>query len=236
MSRAEDIGCLIVCIICLLIGLYAMVDSYLVYLHANDNSLLKYKQTYGANAANQKIKGNMVAWLTIKGTAIDYPVMQGKDNNEYLNKDPYGNYSLSGSIFLDSRNAPDFSDGYSLIYGHHMEGKAMFGELHSFLEKKYFDKHRTGELIVGKNTYKLHMFAALDTDASQEEIFAVTERDTKEVLSYVKEHAKIYDAKVVPKEQKKIHMVGLSTCKAPDSINRVVVFGILEKKQKDKDS
>lgn len=43
----------------------------------------------------------MVAWLTIDDTKIDYPVMQGKDNTEYLNKDPYGDYALAGSIFLD---------------------------------------------------------------------------------------------------------------------------------------
>ena len=77
-----------------LIGLYAMYDSFLVYQAANDTSILKYKPGYEGIAPDKPIKGNMVGWLTIDDTKIDYPIMQGEDNNEYLNKDPFGDYSL----------------------------------------------------------------------------------------------------------------------------------------------
>lgn len=56
--------------------------------------------------------------------------MQGEDNMEYLNKDPYGDYSLSGSIYMDSRNTSDMSDDYLLLYGHHMENDYMFGSIY----------------------------------------------------------------------------------------------------------
>ena len=69
---------------------------------------------------------------------------RGKENYEYLNKDPYGEFSLSGSIFLDARNDPDFKDDYSLIYGHHMEKGAMFGALDDFQDRAYFDQRRSG--------------------------------------------------------------------------------------------
>lgn len=77
--------------------------------------------------------------MTIDDTNIDYPVMQGEDNNEYLNKDPFGNYALSGSIFLDRRNNPEFKDYYSLIYGHHMEHGMMFGAIDEYLNEDYFN-------------------------------------------------------------------------------------------------
>lgn len=213
----------------LLIGLYAMIDSFLVYRHANDNSLLKFKPGYigTGTTGEQEIQGVMAAWLTIEDTKIDYPVMQGEDNNEYLNKDPYGNYSLAGSIFLDSRNASDFTDPYSLIYGHHMEGEAMFGSLHSYLEEDYYQEHRKAELIVEDTVYDLLIFAVLDTDSTQKEIFAVTEHELSTVLSFIKEEALYCDSEVLERAGDDLRIVAMSTCKAPDSVDRVVVVGIL---------
>ena len=113
---------LLVLVLVLLVVVYAMYDMYYVYERAGNNELLKYKPTAsGYDAAASPITEDMVGWLTINSTDIDYPVMQTDNNTKYLNTDPYGNYSLSGSIYLDSRNAADFSDKYCIIYGHHME-------------------------------------------------------------------------------------------------------------------
>ena len=131
-----------------LAGLYSLIDTWMVYSHAVDSSILKYKPGYQGSPPDREIQGDMAGWLTMDETGIDYPVMHGDTNEEYLNKDPYGDYSLSGSIFLDSRNSDDFSDEYSLIYGHHMEGGAMFGPLHKYLNRSYFEKHKNGTLTV----------------------------------------------------------------------------------------
>lgn len=173
----------------------------------------------------QPIQGNMVAWLTVDDTSIDYPVMQGETNEEYLNKDPYGNYSMSGSIFLDSRNAGDFTDDYSLIYGHHMEGDYMFGPLHYFLEQDFLDTHRTGELVVGDVTYEITFFAALEASATQELIFNPTEHSAEQVLNYVKDHAQSYE-----EETGEGSLLALSTCKYPDSVDRVLLFGCMKER------
>ena len=225
LDRLEDMVGLLVCLVLFLIGLYATVDSWLVYHHANDDSLLRFKPGYEREAADQLIQGNMVAWLTVDDTMIDYPVMQGETNEEYLNKDPYGNYSMSGSIFLDSRNTADFTDAYSLIYGHHMEGDYMFGSLHHFLEQDYLDTHPSGELIVGDVTYEIMFFAALEAPATQELIFNPTEYPVEDILKYVKEHAQSYED-----DPKKGTVVALSTCKYPDSANRVLLFGYMKEK------
>lgn len=225
LDRLEDMVGLLVCLVLFLIGLYATVDSWLVYHHANDDSLLRFKPGYEREAADQPIQGNMVAWLTVDDTMIDYPVMQGETNEEYLNKDPYGNYSMSGSIFLDSRNTADLTDTYSLIYGHHMEGDYMFGSLHHFLEQDYLDTHPSGELIVGDVTYEIMFFAALEAPATQELIFNPTEYLVEDILKYVKEHAQSYE-----NDPKEGTVVALSTCKYPDSANRVLLFGYMKEK------
>ena len=81
LDRAEDLMIFLLCIALLLAGSYALYDSYLVYEKANDTSLLKYKPGYGAETEEDKeIKGNMVAWVTLEDTTVDYPVMQGETN------------------------------------------------------------------------------------------------------------------------------------------------------------
>ena len=63
----------------------------------------------------REISGYAVAWLTVDDTKIDYPLCQCDDNKFFLNHDPQGNYSLAGSIFLDFRNNPDFTDRYTWV-------------------------------------------------------------------------------------------------------------------------
>lgn len=221
-----DKSVFLVCLVLFLLGSYGLYDSYMVYQQATDNSILKYKPGYETDDATDKeIKGNMVAWLTIDDTKIDYPVMQGEDNNEYLNKDPFGEYSLSGSIFLDSRNSPEFKDEYSLIYGHHMEQGMMFGALDKFLDESYFNSHRSGTITVGEKVYKIRFFAVLECEATEQSIFAPTETDKNESLDFIKQHALFLDDNAIPGNEEKL--LGLSTCKYPDTVERTLVFGAL---------
>lgn len=220
-----DKSVLLVCIVLFLLGSYGLYDSYMVYQQATDNSILKYKPGYETDdETDKKITGSMVAWLTIDNTNVDYPVMQGKDNNEYLNKDPFGDYSLAGSIFLDSRNNPEFNDYYSLVYGHHMEQGMMFGAIDEYLNEDYFNSHRTGSLVVGKKTYKIRIFSVLECEATEESIFAPTENGN--TLNYIKQHALFLDDTALPKDNEKL--LGLSTCKYPDTVDRTLIFGALD--------
>ena len=75
---------------------------------------------------------DVCGWLTLDGTHIDYPVVQGADDLEYVNKAADGSFALSGAVFLSAANRADFSDAYNLLYGHHMENGAMFSDLTRF--------------------------------------------------------------------------------------------------------
>lgn len=209
-----------VLIIVLLIVSYCMYDAWYLYEHTLDDSILKYKPNeYSVKTDDSPITEDMVAWITIDNTNIDYPVMQGSDNVKYLNTDPFGEYSLSGSIFLDSRNAPDFTDSYSLIYGHHMEYGKMFGALDDFLNRDYLKSHTVGTLIIGKNaekTYSIEVFASMETNAAEE--IAFTPGESAEISQYIKDIAKIYEA------ERSNRIIGLSTCAEGDTISRIIVF------------
>ena len=94
------------------------------------------------------------AWITIDDTHVDYPMVQGENDMEYVNKDVMGDFSLSGSIFMSYRNKPDFSDPYILTYGHHMDSGGMYGDIMRFIEPEYFETHRSGSLILPDKTRK----------------------------------------------------------------------------------
>ena len=215
----------IVAALLFLICLYAMIDAYNVYVGANDSGILKYKPESGNTEKLRELSDDAVAWLTVDDTRIDYPVMQGKTNDDYLNKDPYGEFSLSGSIFLDSRNDKTFSDPYSLIYGHHMEYGAMFGSLDEYAGKEFFDAHKTGTLTVIKGAeYKITFFAACKAQATEKVIFDPTESNNQALLAYLKKHAIIYDPRGVSAGSK---LIALSTCQSAESYERMIVFGTL---------
>jgi sortase B len=210
---------LIVLVLVLLVVMWCMYDNYYVYSHTLGNEIARYKPVQ--NAAVQEdspISDDMVAWITIDGTNIDYPVMQGNDNVKYLNTDPFGKYSLSGSIFLDSRNAPDFSDDYSLVYGHHMEYGRMFGALDGFLDASYLDRHSSGTLIIGKDaekTCKLTVFAAMRASAKDDTVFDPGKGDIRQ---FIREHCGTCTADVNQ------CILALSTCAEGDAVTRTLVF------------
>ncbi len=209
-----------------LICIYAMYDAAMVYYTANDTSILKYKPDLKNPEVLREISEDAIAWITVDNTKIDYPVMQGKNNKEYLNKNPFGRYSLSGSIFLDARNKSDFSDRYCLLYGHHMEYGAMFGALDEFKDKEYFDSHRTGKLItVGGKLYKIKFFAAVKVLATDELVFRPNYTSPESLLEMLSKSAMIYER---PNEKGEIKLIALSTCQAADTIDRMVVFGTMK--------
>lgn len=204
----------------MLIGIWQVYDNYYTFTHTLEEKVQRYKPTPDNPVAVEEspITDEMVAWLTLDGTKIDYPVMQGTDNSRFLNTDPFGAYSLSGSIFLDSRCSPDFSDEYSMIHGHHMDYGKMFGALDDFLSKEYLESHRTGTLMVGRNAdrvYSLDVFASMQVSAKEQTVFDMKQDG---IRAYIHSHASVL------KEESDARILALSTCADAGSVTRTVVF------------
>lgn len=200
-----------------LLGMYSFADTYSVYSASQDTSLLTYKPAEG-ELLQPELTDN-VAWLTLDDTTVDYPIMQGTNNDDYLDTDPYGNYSLSGSIFLDYRCSPNFEDTYNLVYGHHMEKGLMFGSLDDWLDEDYFNSHKTGTITTANRIYSLQVVAVMEERATVNELFQPTDVDPSKTLEFIKQNAVIYDDSV-----ELTHVVALSTCKYPDTDDRTVVI------------
>ena len=176
-------------------GCYAIWDSRQIYSGADAALYETYKpQSTDTESFEelQKINPEVIGWLTVYGTSIDYPLVQSDDNQKYVNVNAKGEYALSGSLFLDYRNKADFSDFCNIIYGHHMEKKAMFGELENFTEETFFKEHRYGSLYVNGREKELEFAAILMDDAYNNVIYNPTigqEEKKQEFLTYIKLHA-----------------------------------------------
>ena len=123
--------------------------------------------------------------LTIDGTNITYPVMQDGDELYYAYHDMYGNSSPSGSIYMSAYNKADLSDDYIVIYGHHMDNGAMFGDLDKFLDKDFFDNNTGGSFSCLSGSYKLELWAVVLTDAYEDSVYDVGSLGFNDVVEFV---------------------------------------------------
>lgn len=181
MRTADRLFSLVVVVFLLVAGAYsayALWDNAQVYAAADNvqAGLLQFKPKAGEeNGATfeelQAINPDVTAWVTMDNTGIDYPVLQGEDNLSYINTDAYGDFALAGSIFLDTDCSRDFTDPYSLLYGHHMENSKMFGDVDLYKDAAFFAQNTTGELVTPGGTYDLETFACLLVPASETAIF-----------------------------------------------------------------
>lgn len=104
---------------------------------------------------------DVVGWIYCPDTPINYPVVKGKDNNEYLRRDMNGKYLVSGTIFADYRNEPIVEDLNYVIYGHNMKNQTMFGTILKYKEQSYYDAHPVLYYLTPEQNYKLEPIAGL---------------------------------------------------------------------------
>ena len=130
--RLDHVVTVLLAIVFVLMGAvagYSLWDQQQV-LSGTDMS--QYKPGIGFGELMRR-NPDVCAWLTVDGTKIDYPIVRGKDNFEYLEKDALGKFSASGSLFLDSECSRNFDEPYEVVFGHHMDEDKMFGDLDKFL-------------------------------------------------------------------------------------------------------
>ena len=168
---------------------------------------------------------DVTGWLTVPGTQIDYPFVQGNDNEHYLHRDLDQNWSQAGTIFMDYRNSNDFSDFNTIIFGHNMRNGSMFGTLKNFNDQDFFDANKAGTIFLANETYEIEIMAFAVIKPDDAVIYnsnIITERDKVAFLDYVKSTARYYrDIGATANDR----IVTLSTCNYEFDDARMVVIG-----------
>ena len=227
---------------------YALWDNNQVYGAAANvqADMIRLKPDAGGDAGEAgpsfaqllAINPDVCAWVTMDGTRIDHPVLQGDTNLSYINTDVYGNFALAGSIFLDTRCDRSFAGGYSLLYGHHMDSGGMFGDLDQYKEERFFDENRTGSLILPGGIHALRTFACLLLGASDDVIFQ-PERwrdDIAGLLEYAGQNALHVDEDAIADMRRILNdpganaprVLALSTCSAEFTDARTIVLAWIQ--------
>ena len=186
--------------------------------------------------ALRQINEDTVAWITVPGTGIDFPIVQGESNNEYLKTDFNGNKSSMGSIFLDYRNNSldnkeyDLSD-ISLVYGHHMSGGRMFAPLCNYKSQSYYDNHKTGIVYTADGmAMEIEFFAGVIIDGTDETVLFqsdfVDEQDYANYWNNIRRNS-TFDSDVELEYGDKV--IALVTCSYETNNSRYVLYGVMNK-------
>lgn len=178
-------------------------------------------------AALQQQNPDVIGWLYSPDTPIDLPVVQGENNSHYLYRLLDGSTNANGSLFADYRNASDFSDRNTIIYGHNMKNGKMFGTLNSYKDQSYFDEHPVIWLLTPQGDYKVELFAGYVTGpASEIYTLALSDREAAELARQGREQSTF----VSPVEfTAGDRILALSTCTYEFDNARYVLLGRIKK-------
>lgn len=106
-----------------------------------------------------QINPDVVGWIYIEGTNINYPLVQGQDNDHYLTHLFNGKRNRAGSIFLDYRCEPRFYDRHTIIYGHHLRDGTMFTRLMRYKKQAFYDEHSVILVVTPTAYLQLRVFS-----------------------------------------------------------------------------
>lgn len=177
--------------------------------------------------ALREINPDIVGWIVVDGTTIDYPIVQGPDNDVYLNTTFSGTSNPSGAIFMDYRNAPDFSNANTIIYGHKMRNDTMFQGLSEYKSQDFWNEHPAFIIYTPDAGYRCEVFSAYVTQPVSETYVLDFEgrANVATYLTYAIEHSLIQTGTVLYSTDR---IVTLSTCDYSFDNARMVVHARLE--------
>ena len=173
-------------------------------------------------AALREVNEDVLGWIRIPDTKIDYPLMRGEDNDFYLNHTWDRTANSVGSIFLECLNQSDLTDFNTIIYGHNMNNGSMFAELEHFAIKKHWEEHPYVYVVTDAGVYRYEIFAFYRADVDSLTYSLNPSRDdTKEKFFKLALDTSWIDTGIQPEITDRV--LTLSTCSGADYSSRYVV-------------
>lgn len=170
----------------------------------------------------QETYPDAIGWIYVPDTNINYPIMQGEDNDFYLTHGTDGRSLKCGCIELDFRCENRFQNNFNILYGHNMKNGSMFANVCRFKEKSYYDSHPYGWVYTADSVYRLDFFYVAVTDW-HDEIYNGY-REVSEWIPRLKEISRIYENMELTEQDR---LVLLSTCSYEFDNARTVLTGRL---------
>lgn len=225
---------LLLCILIFCVSAWKLYGYYRSYKQAKDTydeirqeNVKTLKNERKINFKKLKTKNpDIVGWVYAEGTRIDYPIVCGKDNEEYLHKDFNKKKSSSGTIFLDHNCNKNFTSDNNIIYGHHMKNGTMFADLLKFREDSFLKKHHTIVLYTPKKTIHLKVISAYATKAQAQ--MPVNFAKDQEKQDYIYKIKQMSEPSIKQSKTKFQHIYTFVTCSYEKEDNRTYVHAVEE--------
>lgn len=167
---------------------------------------------------------HIVAYLYIPGTNVNYLVMHAHNNSFYLNRDMFGHHNINGSLFIDYRNRPDFTDPNTIIYAHNMNNGNKFHDLRFYVfgdRYEFFTNHPTMKVVTGYEVLVYEIFSTFITHISFNYIQVHFEDDEFAGLVDELNARRLFDTGITATQDD--NLLILSTCTTVDRNTRIVV-------------
>ncbi len=199
-----------------------------------DNEETEYVGVWHANFEKAaEINPEIVGWITLDDSRINYPIVQHSDNEYYLTHLFDGSEYRSGCIFMDYLNSSDWSDKNTAIYGHHMFDGSMFADLEKYRSQEWYETHTKMRLQTPAQEYVLEPFAGVATDGYEAYVeigFASDEDFLNYVNDKISRSTFSSNVEVTAEDQ----IVLMSTCSYNVEEGRYVVFAKMTKAEETK--
>lgn len=172
------------------------------------------------------INGDFVGWIRLDDSTVDYPFVQGTDNEYYLRHLFDGTYNNSGCVFMDVNNNRDFSDKNTILYAHNMKNGTMFAAIEKYKDASYYDGHKVIHIYTEAATYDVYPVAGIVTDG-QDDYVRTSFSDDNDFMLYVNRFVSSSTFTSEQSIETTDRMIMLSTCNYDRSDGRYVLIGKL---------
>ena len=170
---------------------------------------------------------DIVGWLYLEDSPINYPVVQSYDNDYYLRRLVNGEYNIAGSLFMDYRNDSNLEDDNTIIYGHNMKNNTMFGSLQEYKSQDYYDNHKVMYYFTSEKNYIIELFTGY-TISIESDIYDLSVIDSSKLEEWISKSDFESNTKVTEEDK----IITLSTCAYEYDGARYIVMGVLKEIEK----
>ena len=167
-----------------------------------------------------ELNPDYIGWIKIEGTPIDYPVVQGRDNEKYVRRTFTGEYNKAGTIFMDWKSKGAFEAPLPLLYGHNLRDGGMFAHLHNYRYKSFLDEHPVISIVTKDDEALTYRIFAVVLTTIFDDLFKLFDKSQDNIEQYFAGHGAAEGTK---------RFLALSTCVGSgDDDERLLVLAALE--------
>lgn len=178
-------------------------------------------------AALQEINPDVIGWIYLPDTQVNYPVLQGDTNDEYLYALMTGEFNGAGSIFLEAGLPSDFSAKNNVVYGHNMINGTMFADIADYRDQSYYEAHPYIMLMTPDGNYYVRIFSGYVIDIWGDAWkTSFTGNEFAQWLQARTQNS-FFETDVVPTISD--HVITFSTCTYESDDARFILHGVMEK-------